>query len=131
MCLLHEPSSPAPINKIVFSEQSGLFRGAYVVANFLLPRLKSNNSGLTQALVKLGCQTIPKQVHSNSLHYEPSPRLWTCIRGLFEHCSIEGPRPLAAIRAAALESSNVHDMRNTRAAEIHSYLRLRASGCTV
>jgi hypothetical protein len=66
-------ASPSPINKIVFSKQSGLFRGVYVVANLLLPRLKSNYSGLTQALVKLGCQMIPKQVYTNSLHHDLYP----------------------------------------------------------
>jgi hypothetical protein len=70
--LLHEPSALAPLNKIVLGEQSGLSRCAYVVANFLLPRFQTSRSGLTQALVKLGCQ-IPKQIHSNAFQHEPSP----------------------------------------------------------
>ena len=63
VCLLHEPSSPAPINKIASSERTGLLRSVYVVANLLLPRLKSNNSGLTQALVKLGCRNPKADLH--------------------------------------------------------------------
>src|ERR1700738_5127201 len=70
--LLHEPSALAPLNEIVLSKEGGLLRSAYVVANFLLPRLKSNSSRLTQALVKLGCE-IPKQICRESFHHVPSP----------------------------------------------------------
>ena len=67
MCLLYESFSPPPNKKIGFREQTRLFRGAYVVTDLLLPRLKSNNFGLTQTLVKLGCQ-IPNHVFTKSLH---------------------------------------------------------------
>src|ERR1700730_5965540 len=70
--LLHEPFALAPLQEIVLSKQSGLFRSAYVVANFLLPRLQSSRSGLTQVLIKPRCQ-IPKQIYPNPFHHELSP----------------------------------------------------------
>jgi hypothetical protein len=45
--------------RLLLANGLGFFRSDYVVANFLLPRLKNNNSGLTQTLVKLRCQ-IPE-----------------------------------------------------------------------
>ena len=46
----------------------GFFCGDDIVANFLLPRFQSNRSGLTQALVELGCQ-IPKHNRANTFHH--------------------------------------------------------------
>ena len=69
--LSHQPSALAPPNEIALSKQGGFFRSAYVVANFLLPRMQSSRYRFTQVPVKLGCQ-IPEQFCRNAFRHEQS-----------------------------------------------------------
>ena len=64
------------------SKGAELSRGNYVVPNFLLPRLQRRRSGLTQVLVKPGCQ-VPKHIYTSAFQHKLS--------------SLGGPCPLTLV----------------------------------